>query len=78
MSGWWTVAAAHEISYIYQDDPKRAIAAAAASGGDTDTVASIAGGIVGARNGVDVFEGEWMTGLSARSAVEAAIGRLTT
>lgn len=52
MSGWVTVATAAAIAYIFADEPVRAIAAAAASGGDTDTVASIVGAIAGARGGI--------------------------
>jgi ADP-ribosylglycohydrolase len=50
MSGWATVAAAHAISLHYNDNPEVAIGAAAASGCDTDTIASIVpdGGIPGA------------------------------
>lgn len=77
MSGWCTVAAAHAISYVYRDDPRRAIAAAAASGEDTDTVACIVGGIVGARHGIEALGGEWMAGLTAREALAAAVDRLT-
>ena len=52
MSGWETVAAAHAITLGYQD-PAEAIGRAAASGADTDTIASIVGAIVGARYGFD-------------------------
>lgn len=51
MSGWETVAAAHAIAMRYPD-PIEAIGRAAASGGDTDTIASIVGAIVGARDGL--------------------------
>ncbi len=50
MSGWETVAAAHAIAMRYPD-PGEAIGRATASGGDTDTIASIVGTIVGARDG---------------------------
>jgi len=76
MSGWCTVAAAHAISYVYHHDPRRAIAADAASGGDTVTVASIVGGIVGARAGVGAFEDGWLTGLTARDEVQSAVDAL--
>jgi len=76
MSGWVTVATAHAISYVYQDEPKRAIAAAAASGRDTDTVATIVGAIVGARCGVDALNPEWRIGLQDRELVEHAIDLL--
>jgi ADP-ribosylglycohydrolase len=68
MSGWETVAAAHAISLLYDGYPERAIAAAAASGGDTDTVACIAGGIVGARCGRGALPARWIAGLDAHAA----------
>jgi ADP-ribosylglycohydrolase len=68
MSGWGTVAAAHAIGVLYADDPNRAIAAAAASGGDTDTVASIVGALVGARVGRAALREQWLTGLSRVAA----------
>jgi len=73
MSGWVTVATAHAIAYIYQDDPCRAIAAAAASGGDTDTVASIVGAIVGARSGLESLDSDWIAGLKIRAQIETAV-----
>ena len=64
MSGWVTVATAHAITLIYADEPKLAIGAAAASGGDTDTVACIVGALVGARHGVAVLPSRWIDGLA--------------
>jgi ADP-ribosyl-[dinitrogen reductase] hydrolase len=77
MSAWATVAAAGAIAFIYQDDPKRAIAAAAASGGDTDTIASIVGGIVGARCGVEALDPKWLAGLKGSDDVRRAVDLLT-
>lgn len=68
MSGWETVAAAHAIAFLYDGDPEKAIAAAAASGGDTDTVACIAGAIVGARYGRSALPQRWLAGLEAPAA----------
>ncbi len=76
MSGWETVAAAHAISVLYDGDPERAIGAAAASGGDTDTVACIVGGIVGARYGRRALPKRWLAGLAAPAA--EACGRAVT
>jgi ADP-ribosylglycohydrolase len=73
MSGWETVAAAHAITMCFPDDPVRALGAAAASGGDTDTVASIAGAIVGARFGLQAFPVSWIDGLAARLLVEGVL-----
>ena len=70
MSGWETVAAAHAIALCFPDDPAVAIGVAAASGGDTDTIASIAGAIVGARSGIAAFPTSWLEGLTARRLVD--------
>jgi ADP-ribosyl-[dinitrogen reductase] hydrolase len=64
MSGWATVAAAHAISLHYNDNPEVAIGAAAASGCDTDTIASIVGAIVGARYGRGALPTRWTTGMA--------------
>jgi ADP-ribosylglycohydrolase len=72
MSGWETVAAAHAISVLYDGDPERAIGAAAASGGDTDTIACIVGGIVGARSGRSSLPDRWLAGLAAPAAEACA------
>jgi ADP-ribosylglycohydrolase len=68
MSGWATVAAAHAITLVFAGDPERAIAAAAASGGDTDTVACIAGAIAGARAGKSALPERWLRGLAPAAA----------
>ncbi len=64
MSGWVTVATAHAITLIYADEPELAIGAAAASGGDTDTVACIVGALMGARHGVAALTTRWIEGLA--------------
>jgi ADP-ribosylglycohydrolase len=76
MSGWETVAAAHAIAMCFAGDPVLAIGAAAASGGDTDTIASITGAIVGARTGIAAFPKPWLDGLAARSLVDEVLQRL--
>jgi ADP-ribosylglycohydrolase len=70
MSAWETVAAAHAIAMCFAGDPVTAIGVAAASGGDTDTVATITGAIVGARSGLAAFPKSWLEGLTARPIVE--------
>lgn len=70
MSAWETVAAAHAIATCFAGDPVTAIGVAAASGGDTDTVATIAGAIVGARSGLAAFPTSWLDGLTARPIIE--------
>jgi poly(ADP-ribose) glycohydrolase ARH3 len=76
MAGWVTVATAHAIAYVYQDDPNRAIAAAAASGADTDTVASIVGAIVGARCGAEALNTAWADGLRGAGDIYDAVEQL--
>jgi ADP-ribosylglycohydrolase len=73
MSGWATVAGAHAITFVFASEPGRAIAAAVGSGGDTDTVGSIAGAIVGARHGLRALPVRWVEGLRDRELVDAAI-----
>jgi ADP-ribosylglycohydrolase len=73
MSGWATVAGAHAIVATFDGDPARAIAAAAGSGGDTATVGTIVGAIVGARYGLRAIPRRWVAGLQPRELVEAAI-----
>lgn len=73
MSGWATVAGAHAIAYTYERDPERAIAAAAGSGGDTDTIASIVGAIAGARHGLGALPKRWIDALKGREIVQTAV-----
>jgi hypothetical protein len=54
-------------------DPERAIAAAVGSGGDTDTVGSIVGGIVGARHGRSALSTRWIKGLRHMFGRSAAL-----
>jgi ADP-ribosylglycohydrolase len=71
MSGWETVAAAHAITLCSPNDPAGAIGAAAASGGDTDTVAAIVGAIIGARYGAVALPIQLRVGLRCANEVEA-------
>jgi ADP-ribosylglycohydrolase len=73
MSGWETVAAAHAIAMCFAGDPVVAIGVAAASGGDTDTLASITGAIVGARAGSAAFPKSWVEGLTARELIDEVL-----
>ena len=57
-------------------DPVTAFGVAAASGEDTDTVASITGAIVGARHGLAAFPKQWLDALVARPLVEEVLQRL--
>jgi len=69
MSGWETVAAAHAIVCCYAADLSTSIAAAAASGGDTDTIASIAG----SQCGIRALPERLISGLTASDLVSVAI-----
>ena len=76
MAGWNTVAAAHAIALLYQDDPEAGIGFAAASGKDTDTVASITGAMLGAVHGRRALPQGWMDGLHGRELIEPRIEAL--
>jgi ADP-ribosyl-[dinitrogen reductase] hydrolase len=52
-----------QIVLRHNDDYREAISEAVIAGGDTDTVAAIVGGIVGARTGVKGIPEEWIAGL---------------
>ncbi len=75
-NSWSSVARACAIAYIYQDEPTRALAAAAASGGDTATVASIVGAIVGARRGIEEIDQPLLDKLKVRDDVQRTINLL--
>jgi len=72
MAGWNTVAAAHAIALLHVEEPEVAIGLAAASGRDTDTVASIVGGMLGAKHGAGMLPTRWLSGLCERDAIESA------
>lgn len=76
MAGWNTVAAAHAIASLYPNDPQTAIGMAAASGKDTDTVASIVGAMLGSANGFSSLPQRWIDGLTVRDALDTATGQL--
>ncbi len=78
MSGWETVCAAHAIAMCFEDDAATAIGVAAASGGDTDTIASITGAIVGARHGRSALPTRLVEDLTARPLIDDVIERLQT
>lgn len=76
MAGWNTVAVAHAIAQLYADDLETGIGIAAGSGKDTDTVASIAGAMLGAVHGVAALPERWLEGLQLRAAIEDAAEQL--
>lgn len=76
MAGWNTVAAAHAIAILYADDPEAGIGFAAASGKDTDTVASIVGAMLGAVHGRRALPQRWIEGLLGRELIEQRVASL--
>lgn len=58
-----TVPAALAVCSRHEDDYRAAVLEAISFGGDTDTVAAIVGGIVGARVGEAGIPGEWVDGV---------------
>jgi ADP-ribosylglycohydrolase len=70
MAGWNTVAAAHAIARLYAGDFAGGVGTAAASGGDTDTIASIVGGMLGAVHGALALPAHLLEGLAYRTTIE--------
>jgi ADP-ribosyl-[dinitrogen reductase] hydrolase len=68
-----TVAAALSVSYHYRDDFVGAIRAAIRLGGDTDTVAALVGGIVGARVGTNSIPQPWRRGILGTTPAHASL-----
>lgn len=77
MAGWNTVSAAHAIALLYADDIETAIGVAAASGRDTDTVASIVGAMLGAVHGYAALPQRWIAGLAHHDELCAWAPRMT-
>lgn len=57
-------------------DPERVIVAAANGGYDADTVASMAGNLVGALNGASALPGRWLAELEFRDELADLSDRL--
>jgi ADP-ribosyl-[dinitrogen reductase] hydrolase len=70
MAGWNTVAAAHAIAVLYPDDVETGIGIAAASGKDTDTVATIVGSMLGAVHGRSKLPATLVDELRLRTTIE--------
>ena len=70
MAGWNTVAAAHSIATLFENDFAAGVGAAAASGEDTDTIASIVGGMLGAVHGAGGLPAHLLKGLAYRATIE--------
>jgi ADP-ribosyl-[dinitrogen reductase] hydrolase len=70
LAGWNTVAAAHAIAVLYADDLETGIGMAAASGVDTDTIATIVGALLGATHGRFALPKTLLDGLCLRETIE--------
>lgn len=66
------LAAAVGIFAAAKGDPKTAIIAAASTGGDTDTIASITGALAGAFKGIDAVPAEWVEQVEAVNRISLA------
>ena len=77
MAGWNTVSAAHAIASLYADDIEMAIGMAAASGKDTDTIASMVGAMLGAVHGYGALPQRWIDGLAHLDEFLAWAPRMT-
>ena len=76
MAGWNTVSAAHAIALLFANDLEKGVAAAAASGGDTDTIGSITGAMLGALHGISAIPNQWLRGLRYRQEIECVANEL--
>ena len=70
----YTVPVALHLSYRHRADIRAAISEAILLGGDTDTVAAIVGGIVGAQVGVEGIPAEWLSGIADPAWSVARLG----
>ncbi|WP_406299829.1 ADP-ribosylglycohydrolase family protein [Embleya sp. NBC_00888] len=52
---------------LYPDDPRSALARAAATSGDSDSIAALAGAMIGAVHGLDGWPAEWLDRIEYRA-----------
>ncbi|MGC0415642.1 ADP-ribosylglycohydrolase family protein [Embleya sp. AB8] len=52
---------------LYSDDPRSALARAAATSGDSDSIAALAGAMLGAAHGMDAWPVEWLDRIEYRT-----------
>jgi ADP-ribosylglycohydrolase len=74
--GWYadeTFAMAYFCILRYPDDYKKAVQTAVNITGDSDSVGSVAGGILGARLGIDAIPVSWIEALKWKDALEKAV-----
>jgi ADP-ribosylglycohydrolase len=57
---------------MYPDEPVRSLGRAAATGGDSDSIAALAGAFVGARHGLEAFPAEWPEQIEYRQRLARA------
>jgi ADP-ribosylglycohydrolase len=77
--GWYadeTFALAYFCILRYPNDYKKAIQTAVNITGDSDSVASVAGGILGARLGIEAIPTSWIEALKEKEKIEEIIGPL--
>jgi ADP-ribosylglycohydrolase len=65
------------IFLIFRHSLEEAVCAAARSGGDTDTVATIVGALSGAYHGASQIPGRWLTELAHKEELENIAKQLT-
>jgi ADP-ribosyl-[dinitrogen reductase] hydrolase len=73
-----TVEAALAIATQHPDDVRAAVIATVALGGDTDTVAAIVGGILGARLGAEAVPQDWLAGIIETWWSQERLAKLAT
>ncbi|WP_194909107.1 ADP-ribosylglycohydrolase family protein [Catenulispora rubra] len=59
---------------MYPDEPVRALGRAAATGGDSDSIAALAGAFLGARHGIEAFPSDWPERIEYRDRLARAGG----
>lgn len=57
---------------MYPDEPVRALGRAAATGGDSDSIAALAGAFLGARHGLEAFPADWPERIEYRDRLARA------
>jgi ADP-ribosylglycohydrolase len=57
---------------MYPDEPVRALGRAAATGGDSDSIAALAGAFLGARHGLEAFPADWPERIEYRERLARA------
>lgn len=77
--GWYadeTFALAYFCILRYPDDYKKAVQTAVNITGDSDSVGSVAGGILGAKLGIEAIPVSWMKALKEKEKLEEIVGPL--